>query len=428
MRKVSIRLLPFLLLLYIFCWLDRGNVSMAALQMNQELKFSSAVFGLGAGAFYISYALFEVPSNLILARVGARRWLARIAITWGILACAMMWVRNATEFYVVRFLLGAAEAGFTPGLIYYMGLWFPEAYRARAIAGFMVGIQLSVAIGAVLGGMLLGLTGLARLSGWQWLFLIEGLPSVLLGVAALWVLTDKPMMATWLSEPQRQWLAHRLEQEQERVAATDSGPLRALLHPLVWMLIFPYFTLSAIGSAAGNWGPTLVHDALGLTLRSTGLIVSGIYLLAALAFPLAGALSDRSEDRCGWAAVGLALYAVGGVGFALSSSPIGRVACFAVMVLGNPFFNASFWCLPTKFLRGTSAAAGIAMVSSVGATGSIFSPALVGLLKDSGVEGAAYAGLGVLAFLGALVLLALRRKSVFRSQVGETVASTTTSL
>src|SRR5271154_3270397 len=192
MKRVSLRLLPFLFILYIFSYLDRVNVSIAALQMNAELKFSSATFGLGAGIFFIGYALFEVPSNLILARVGARQWFARIAITWGVLACAMMWVRTPSQFYVVRFLLGVAEAGFFPGVVYYLSQWFPSAYRARAISAIVIGIPLSGVLGGPLGGALLGLRGVGHLSGWQWLFLIEGLPPVLLGIAVLLYLTERP--------------------------------------------------------------------------------------------------------------------------------------------------------------------------------------------------------------------------------------------
>lgn len=219
MRRVSFRLVPFLFLLYIFCWLDRSNISIAALQMNSELKFSSAVFGFGAGIFFLSYSLFEVPSNLILARLGARRWLARIAITWGLLACSMMWVRTPQQFYAVRFLLGMAEAGFFPGVIYYLSLWFPSTYRARAISGIIIGIPLSQVLGAPLGGALLALTGIGHLSGWQWLFLVEGLPPVLLGFAALAYLTDRPEDARWLSKQQRDWLSSRIEQERQQTVA-----------------------------------------------------------------------------------------------------------------------------------------------------------------------------------------------------------------
>jgi MFS transporter, ACS family, tartrate transporter len=202
-RQASLRLLPFLFLLYILCYLDRSNVSIAALQMNKELKFSSATFGFGAGIFFLGYALFEVPSNLILARVGARRWLARIAITWGLLACAMIFVRTRAQFYTVRFLLGVAEAGFFPGVLYYVSQWFPMTYRARAISAIVIGIPLSGALGGPLGGALFGLSGVGHLSGWQWLFLIEGLPPVLLGIVAPGYLTERPEDARWLSGEQR---------------------------------------------------------------------------------------------------------------------------------------------------------------------------------------------------------------------------------
>jgi MFS transporter, ACS family, tartrate transporter len=218
-RQASLRLLPFLFLLYILCYLDRSNVSIAALQMNKELTFSSATFGFGAGIFFLGYALFEVPSNLILARVGARRWLARIAITWGLLACAMIFVRTPAQFYTVRFLLGVAEAGFFPGVLYYLSQWFPMTYRARAISAILIGIPLSGALGGPLGGALLGLSGVGHLSGWQWLFLIEGLPPVLLGIAALGYLTERPEDARWLSGEQQRWLSHRLEQSGNRQAS-----------------------------------------------------------------------------------------------------------------------------------------------------------------------------------------------------------------
>ena len=415
MRKVGLRLLPFLLLLYIFCWLDRSNVSMAALQMNQELNISSAAFGFGAGIFFLSYALLEVPSNLVLARVGARRWLARIAITWGLLACAMMAVRTPAQLYIVRFLLGAAEAGFFPGLVYYLGLWFPAACRARAIAGFMVGIPLSQVIGAALGSALLGLSGKLHLSGWQWLFLVEGLPSVLMGIAALWILTDRPEVAHWLPKQSREWLHGRLEQEQHHIARSHGSVLRELLQPLIWILIFPYFALCAIGYASTFWAPTLVRNALGLSTAATGLVVGSIYLVGAIVYPIAGAMSDRTNERCRLVALGLGLYCVGGLGIALfRNSPL-CVAALAVGAAGNALFNTSFWCLPSKFLKGSSAAAGIALVSSVGTTGGFFGPSIVGLLKQAtGTDSGAFLGLSGLALIGAFVCLALTRLSAFK--------------
>ena len=414
MRRVSLRLLPFLFLLYIFCWLDRSNISIAALQMNSELKFSSVAFGFGAGIFFLSYSLFEVPSNLILARLGARRWLARIAITWGLLACSMMLVRTPQQFYAVRFLLGMAEAGFFPGVIYYLGLWFPATYRARAISGIIIGIPLSQVLGAPLGGALLGLTGIGHLSGWQWLFLVEGVPAVLLGLVALAYLTDRPEDARWLSKRQRDWVAGQIEQERQQAVAAHVSPLRALGHPLLWVLIFPYFALCTIGYGATFWTPLLVRDALGTSDSATSLIVGGIYLLAAIVYPLAGMLSDRMDERCGLAALGLVFYCVGGIGVALLPHSILRVVALVVLQVGNPIFMTSFWCVPTSLLKGSSAAAGIALISSVGTSGGFFGPSIIGILKQTtGSDSGAFLGLAGLALLGAFACIGIRRMAAF---------------
>jgi ACS family tartrate transporter-like MFS transporter len=414
MRRVSLRLLPFIFLLYIFCWFDRSNISIAALQMNSDLKFSSAVFGFGAGIFFLSYSLFEIPSNLILDRVGARRWLARIAITWGLLACSMMWVRTPLQFYAVRFLLGMAEAGFFPGVIYYLSLWFPATYRARAISLILIGIPLSQVLGAPLGGALLRLTGIGHLSGWQWLFLIEGLPPVFLGFAALVYLTDRPDDAKWLSKQQREWVSGRIEQERQQMVAAHVSPLRALGQPLLWALTFPYFALCTIAYGATFWAPLLVRDVLGTSDSATSLIVGGIYLLAVLVYPLAGRLSDRMDDRCGLAALGLAFYCVGGIGVALLPHSILRVVALVVLQVGNPIFMTSFWCVPTKFLKGSSAAAGIALISSIGTTGGFFGPSIIGFLKQTtGSDSGAFLGLAALALLGALVCIGLRQTVAF---------------
>jgi ACS family tartrate transporter-like MFS transporter len=415
MRRVSLRLLPFLFLLYTFAYLDRMNVGFAGLQMNTELKFNATVFGFGAGIFFIGYALFEVPSNLILARVGARRWLARIAITWGLLACAMTLVRTPAEFYAVRFLLGVAEAGFFPGVVYYLGLWFPQAYRARAMAGFMIAIPLSQALGGPLGGTLLGLDGLGRLSGWQWLFLVEGLPSVLLGLVVLGYLTERPADAGWLDPAQRRWLVERLEHERRRHPDLHVAPLQALGNPVVWLLAAPYFAYYTVAVALTFWTPTLVREALGTSNAMTGLVAGGISLIAAGVYPLAGALSDRRDDRCGVAALGLALGCAGCIGVALlPASPL-RVLGLLVMALLSPVFMSSFWCLPTRLLNGTSAAAGIALISAIGSSGGFFGPSIVGFLKHSThSDSGAFFGLAALACAGAVVILALRRMTVFR--------------
>jgi MFS transporter, ACS family, tartrate transporter len=419
MRRVSLRLLPFLFLLYIFSWLDRSNISIAALQMNSDLKLSPAAFGFGAGVFFLSYALFEVPSNLLLARFGARRWFARIAIVWGLLACSMMWVRTAQQFYAVRFLLGMAEAGFFPGLVYYLGLWFPATYRARAISCIIIGFPLSQVLGAPLGAALLRLGGTRHLAGWQWLFLVEGLPAVLLGIIALTHLTDRPADGKWLSQRERDWLVERLEVERRETDAGHLSPLRTLTRPLLWILTFPYFVVCTVSYGAAFWTPLLVRDALGTSDSATGLIVGGVYLLAAIAHPLAGMLSDRMHDRFGLAAAGLAVYCIGCIGAALLPHSMLRVAALIILHVGNPLFMTSFWCAPAKFLKGSSAAAAIALVSSVGTSGGFFGPSIIGFLKQTtGGDSGAFLGLALLALLGALVCVALRQKLPSRPKTG----------
>ena len=232
LAKVTRRLIPFLMLLYVVAWLDRVNVGFAALQMNEDLDFSPAVYGLGAGLFFIGYALFEVPSNLVLARVGARRWIARIMVSWGVLSASMMFVHDVATFYVLRFLLGVAEAGFFPGIIYYLSTWYPAPQRARAVSWFMVAIPLTIVIGGPLAGYLLDMDGIGCLRGWQWLFLIEGLPAVILGVVVFFYLTDRPDQAHWLEPQERAWLSNAIAAEQTHARERHGiGLGRALLHP-----------------------------------------------------------------------------------------------------------------------------------------------------------------------------------------------------
>ena len=419
LAQVSRRLLPLLFLLYFFCYLDRINVGMAALQMNGALRFGAAAFGFGAGIFFLGYALFEVPSNLILARVGARRWIARIAITWGLLACAMAWVRTPAQFYTLRFLLGVAEAGFFPGVIYYLSHWIPTAYRARAHAAFMIAIPSSQIVGGPLGGALLGLEGVGHLSGWQWLFLIEGVPSVFLGVATLRFLTDCPDDAHWLSTEERRWLSLRLEREQQQNAVTEVSLLRTFGNPLVWVLTIPYFAFYTVALGYALWAPTLVRDALKASNATTGLVVGGLYAVAILVYFLAGMLSDRKDERCAVAALGLALACAGCIGAALiAPSPL-RVAAFALIAMLSPLFLGSFWCLPTRFLKGPSAAAGIGLVSAIGSSGGFFGPSIIGSLKQTtGSDVGAFLGLAALALLGSLVCAALRRMPSFSPKLG----------
>jgi len=414
-RRVSRRLLPFLFVLFVFNFLDRTNIGIAALQMNRDLHFSAAAYGLGAGVLFLGYSLFEVPSNLILARVGARRWIARIMITWGVIASAMMLVRTPTQFYLLRFLLGVAEAGFFPGIVYYLSEWFPAAQRGRAIARFMIAIPLSQTIGAPLGGWILGFDGHLGLRGWQWLFLIEGMPSVLLGMVVFAYLTDTLEDARWLSNEQRAWLAERLRRDQDGPSAAHIlEPLRALVNPLIWLVSLPWFVVLTTGYSFDFWAPIVIRDALHTSNVITGLLIGAIAALSAVAMLLSGVISDRSRDRLLHAAASAGLIAVGFVGGALLPKPWGPLAAFPVIGIGMRAFYPPFWCVPTLVLRGRAAAAGIGLVNAIGSIGGFVGPYGVGLFKDAtgGVTGA-FLALAALALCTVGLLLLLRRHRAF---------------
>jgi len=415
LRAVSRRLLPFLFVLYVFSYLDRTNVSIAALQMNDELRFSSSVFGLGAGLFSAGYALFEIPSNFILSRVGARRWIGRIAVSWGILATAMLFIRTPTQFYAVRFLLGIAEAGLFPGVIYYLAQWYPVGYRARAAAVFTVAIPLSQVLGGAVGGWLLGLSGTAHLSGWQWLFLIEGVPSFVLGIMVWFYLTDSPGEARWLAATDRDWLVARLGQERETLTREGSGPAavnywRVLQAPVCWWLALMYFCFLTIGVGYTSWIALLVRGALGTQNTITGFITAGVSLVAVGAYLLTARLSDKSNDRCFFAVIGLALCVAGCVGAAFAPLPWLKVLSLAMIPIGSGVFLPSFWCLPTMIFGGPSAASAIALISAVGSSGGLLGPALIGYLKHSaGGDGVAFVTLAGIGLVGCGVGVVLRR-------------------
>lgn len=410
LRRVSARLLPLLFLMFIAAYLDRTNVSLAALQMNRDLGLSAAVYGFGSGVFFIGYALFEVPSNLILARVGARRWMARIALTWGLLACTMMFVRGPRSFYTVRFLLGIAEAGFFPGIIYYLSAWFPERRRARAIAGFMIAVPLSSAIGGPLGGALLSFTGNLGLAGWQWLFLVEGIPSVLLGVVAFLYLTDRPEDATWLSTEQRDWLRDRLDAERlARAHSSETSLVRALGRRSLWTLSAVYlFGISALLGTT-YFAPVMIRDAFGMGTTGVGLAVGVLGLVGLVGILANGTHSDATDERVLHTAVPMLVVAAGYAIAALVPSPAALLVGFALIYLGANAFMPAFWCIPTAMLDGTAAAGGIAVINSIGNLGGFFAPSLLGALKD---RTGAYAGglltLGVVSVAAAVVVLPFR--------------------
>jgi MFS family permease len=417
MRRVMLRLVPLLFALYICNFVDRTNLSIAALQMNADLRFSATAFGFGSGIFFLGYVVFEVPSNLILARVGARRWIARIMITWGLVASAMMFVRTPAQFYWARFLLGVAEAGFFPGIAYYLSQWFPAERRARSLAGFMIAIPISAAIGNPLGAWLLGLNGSLGLRGWQWLFLLEGIPSVLLGVAVLVLLTDRVEEAGWLSEDQRAWLAARLARDEDQSSAPhEVASLGALRHPLLWLAALPYLLTITAGYGYVFWAPTIIRDTLHVSNLATGFITGGIACVAGVAMLALGARSDRTGERCLYAGGTAFLGAIGCAGAALLTTPLGRVGGLALMHVGLVTYLVVFWCLPSLLLRGTAAAAGLALVNSIGSIGGFAGPYLIGWLKDTtgGTRGA-FLVLGAMALAAAGLSLVLRRQPAFAS-------------
>lgn len=383
--------------------------------MNRDLRFSASAFGLGAGIFFVGYSLFEVPSNLVLARFGARKWIARIMITWGVIASMMMLVRTPAQFYGLRFLLGIAEAGFFPGIVYYLSQWFPTAHRGRAGSRFMMAIPLSGVVGGTLGGFLLGLNGRLGLAGWQWLFLIEGIPSVLLGVAVFLWLTDKPAEAAWLTPAQRTWLAERLERDRiESPAQHGLAPLAALAQPMIWTLGLPYFLILATGYGYTFWSPTVIRDTLHTTSTQTALITGLFAACSAVAMLIVGASSDRTGERCYHAAGSATLLAFGYFGAAILPNPIARIVALGLVLVGANCFLAPFWCLPSRLLSGSSAAVGIALINAIGNTGGFLGPYSIGLAKDAtGGNTGAFLTFSVLGLLAAVLCILLRRRPQF---------------
>jgi len=412
--KVSRRLLPFVLLLYVVAWLDRVNIGFAALQMNKDLALSDAVYGFGAGIFFIGYALCEVPSNLILARVGARLWIARIMITWGILSIAMMFVQGAMSFYLVRFLLGAAEAGFLPGILYYLGNWFPAAERARAVSWFMLAIPLSTVVGGPLAGFILELHGWHGLAGWQWLFLMEGVPAVLLGGVVLVYLTDTPEQAKWLAPEQRRWLAECVLSEQRAAQARHGiGLSKALLHPTVWLLAFVLFAGQTASYGLTLWIPQIVKSLSGLGTFAVSMISALPYVAASIGMVVICASSDRSGERLLHVAIPTALGGLAFLASAYLSSPVPALIALAIAAVGNTSTRGPFWALPTRFLSGQAAAGGIALINTVASVGGFVGPYVIGLVR--GITGGFAGGLvflAVLMLLGAGAALMLRNAPV----------------
>jgi MFS transporter, ACS family, tartrate transporter len=411
-RRITWRAMPLLFALYVVCFLDRTNVGFAALQLNRDLSFSPAVYGFGAGIFFLGYALFEVPSNLVLARVGARRWIGRIAISWGLLASAMMFVRTPASFYVMRFLLGVAEAGAFPGIIYYLTLWFPAQQRARALSRFMIAVPIAGALGGVLGGALLALDGRLGLAGWQWLFLLEGVPAMVLGLVTLRWLTDRPEDATWLPDAERNWLRRKLAAE-AAVRRDDSRPsLRATLtSPVVWWVSLPYFLMSLAMYALLLWQPTLMKEMahLGNNGVAAGMTLSG--LAGAVAMIAIGLMSDRSGERVFHAAATVIIAMVACVVAALTGHPIVAVIAIGLAAAVGTAFLPVFWCIPPMVLGGSVAAGGIGLINSLANLGGFLGPAALGVIRGNTGDFTT----GLLAIAGGCLAAAISTLTLYRA-------------
>jgi ACS family tartrate transporter-like MFS transporter len=374
MRRVAWRLLPMLMLCYFVAYLDRVNIGFAGLTMNKDLGFSSAVFGFGGGIFFLGYFIFEVPSNVILERVGARTWIARILVTWGIISGCTALVSGEYSFFSIRFVLGLAEAGFFPGIILFLTWWFPSFYRSRIVALFMAAIPVS--------GALLNLHGLWGLTGWQWLFILEAAPAVVLGIVFYFYMTDRPEQAHWLDPAQKQWLIARLAAERaQREAIRHYSLGEALRDRRVLLLSLVYFGGTYAGYGIVLFQPQIVHK-LSEGFGMTGIINAIPYVFGVFAMILWGRHSDRTGERAGHTAIGYSVGAIGLIGCALMTDPIMTMAMLVIAAMGQSSTGPCFWSLPTAMLSGTAAAGGIALINALGNLGGFFGPYIFGLVKD----------------------------------------------
>jgi MFS family permease len=411
MRQVTLRIVPFLMLCYFIAFVDRVNAGFAALQMNKDVGLTNAIFGLGGGIFFVSYFLFEVPSNLALEKVGARLWIARIMISWGIISGCMALVAGPTSFLALRFLLGAAEAGFFPGVILYLTYWFPAEYRARIVAVFMVAIPASSFLGSPISASLLGMEGVLGLHGWQWMFILEAAPAVILGVVTLFVLQDAPAQAKWLTREQRTWLAQRLERERSWVKPVG--------HDItLWQVLFNKYVLAASLIYAGSsgasaclsiWQPQIIKS-FGLTNMQTGLLNSIPFGIASVVMVLWGRSSDRSGERVWHTAVPLGLTAAALASTVLTGSLVPTIAILCVAVAGTYAIKGPFWALATGWLSPTTAAAGIAQINAIGNLGGFVGTYMLGVIKDmTGSYALGLMPLVVLTAAGTIMVLILGR-------------------
>ncbi len=416
MRKIYLRLLPFGCLCMIICYLDRINVGFAALTMRGDLGLSATAFGFGAGCFYAGYCIFEIPSNIILTKVGARFWIARIMLSWGVLSMAMALVWSATSFIALRFLLGLAEAGFFPGMLLYFTFWFPAAHRGRMVAWFGVATPAAVAIGGPISSFLMQLNGVWGLAGWKWLFVGEGVPALILGVVCLVYLVDGPLKASWLTQEEKDWLAAEMERERKEVTAEHGyiSMWQALVNPRVLALAVIYFGILTASIGLVLFAPQIIKQA-GLSNFATGFVTSIPYIAGVVGMIVWGHLSDRMKERRWNLFAGCVLSAAALV---FAGWMVGTFVAVAAMCLATVGFYGSkgpFWSLPNTILTGAGAAAGLAFINSVGNLGGWFGPTIVGWIADKtgGFQGGLYAlaGFCVLAAVVTVIGVAVPRRA-----------------
>ncbi len=411
MRRITVRVVPFLMVCYFIAFVDRVNAGFAALEMNKDVGLSAAVFGLGGGIFFVSYFIFEVPSNLALEKVGARLWIARIMITWGVISGCMAFVVGPTSFLVLRFLLGAAEAGFFPGVILYLTYWFPAEYRARIVAVFMVAIPASSFLGSPISASLLEMEGILGLHGWQWMFILEGLPAVILGLVTLVVLQNRPVEARWLAPAQRAWLLQRLERE--RIRARPVG------HDIsLWQVLFNKHVLAASLIYAGSsgasaclsiWQPQIIQS-FGMSNIQTGLLNSIPFGVASVIMVVWGRRSDRTGERVWHTALPLAITALSLGSVWLTDALIPTIIILCLAVSGTYAIKGPFWALSTGWLSTSTAAAGIAQINAIGNLGGFVGTYLLGVIKQAtGSYALGLLPLVVLTAIGTILVLLLGR-------------------
>jgi len=418
MKKLMWKIIPFLMLLYFIAFLDRVNIAFASLQMNADLGISSVAYGFGASVFFIGYFFFEVPSNLVLARVGARLWIARIMITWGLISMGMAFVTGEKSFYVLRFLLGASEAGFFPGIMLYIGRWFPTSYRARVTGIFMVAIPLSGLIGSPLSGILLeGMNGISGLRGWQWMFIIEALPAIVLGVTCLWVLADAPSEVSWLSPREKEHLEEIMTWERQTIAATGRHQLReAFTNPGVLLLAGGLFCIVFGTTGIAFFLPQIIKS-FGYSDAVVGYLSAIPYLFGACAMVLWGRHSDARRERV-WHLIGsFALAAIGFLILALMlDAHLAAMIGLIIAAMGVYASNVVLWSLPTSLMTGATAAAAVAFINSLANISGVVAPTLLGWSRQAtgsfAATGFIFAGF---MLCGIVLILVFRRTPLFTS-------------